>query len=59
MVKVESAYKITMFGLKIMVKSGLETISLKSLHVKDYFPLLHKRENFYPKFNNKNHILPT
>ena len=37
MVKMESVYKITIFGLKMMVKSGLEKIFLKFLHAGDYF----------------------
>ena len=40
--KMESISKNTIFGLKIMVKSGLEKIFLKFLHAGDYFPLLHK-----------------
>ena len=35
--KMESVYKITIFGLKIMVKSGLEKIFLKFLHAEDIF----------------------
>ena len=40
--KMESVSKNTIFGLKMMVKSGLEKIFLKFLHAGDYFPLLHK-----------------
>ena len=40
--KMESVSKNTTFGLKMMVKSGLEKIFLKFLHAGDYFPLLHK-----------------
>ena len=40
--KMESVSKNTIFGLKMMVKSGLEKIFLKFLHAVDYFPLLHK-----------------
>jgi hypothetical protein len=34
----ESVPKNTIFGLKMMVKSGLEKIFLKFLHAGDYFP---------------------
>ena len=37
--KMESVSKITIFGLKMMVKSGLEKIFLKFLHAGNYFPL--------------------
>ena len=40
-----------------MVKSGLEKIFLKFLHVGDYFPLLHKSAQNH-KFSNKNNHLP-
>ena len=40
--KMESVSKSTIFGLKIMVKTGLEKIFVKFLHAGDYFPLLHK-----------------
>ena len=40
--KMESVSKNTIFGLKMMVKSGLEKIFLKLLHEGHYFPLLHK-----------------
>ena len=36
--KMESVSKNTIFGLKIMVKSGVEKIFLKFLHAGDYFP---------------------
>ena len=42
MVEIESESEITIFGLKMMVKSVLEKIFLKFLHVGDYLPLLHK-----------------
>ena len=53
----ESVSKITVFGLKIMVKSGLEKIFLKFLHAGDYFPLLHKSAQNH-KFTNKNNYFP-
>ena len=37
--KMESVSKNTLFGLKMMVKSGLEKIFLKFLHAGDYFLL--------------------
>ena len=40
--KMESVSKNTSFGLKMMVKSGLEKIFSKFLHAGDYFLLLHK-----------------
>ena len=55
--KMESVYKNTIFGLKMMVKSGLEKIYLKFLHAGDYFPLLHKTAQNH-KFSNKNNYLP-
>ena len=36
--KMESVPKNTIFGLKMMVKSGLEKIFLKFLHAGNYFP---------------------
>ena len=36
--KMESVSKNTIFDLKLIVKSGLEKIFLKFLHVGDYFP---------------------
>ena len=42
----------------MMVKSGLEKIFFKLLHVGDYFPLLHKSAQNH-KFSNKNNYLPT
>ena len=41
----KSVIKINIFGLKVMVKIGIEKLILKSLHVKNYLPLLH-----WPKF---------
>ena len=52
--KMESVYKIIIFALKMMVKSGLEKIFLKFLH--DYFPLPHKSAQNH-KFSNKNNYL--
>ena len=40
--KMESVSKSTIFGVKMMMKSGLEEIFLKFLNAGDYFPLLHK-----------------
>jgi hypothetical protein len=55
--KMESVSKNTIFGLKMMVKSGLEKIFLKVLHAGDYFPLLHKSAQNH-KFTNKNNYDP-
>ena len=55
--KMESVSKNTIFGLKMMVKSGLEKIFLKFLHAGDYFPLLHKIVQNH-KFSNKNNYHP-
>ena len=55
--KMESVSKITIFGLKMMVKSGLEKIFLKFLHARDYFLLLRKSDPNH-KFSNKNNYLP-
>ena len=55
--KMESVSKNTIFGLKMMVKSGLEKIFLKCLHAGDYFPLLHKSAQNH-KFSNKTNYLP-
>ena len=55
--KMESVSKNTIFGLKMMVKSGLEKIFLKFLHAGDYFPLLHKSAQNH-KFSNENNYLP-
>ena len=52
----ESVSKNTIFGLKMMVKSGLEKIFLKFLHARDYFLLLHKSAQNH-KFSNKNNYL--
>ena len=52
--KMESVTKNTMFGLKMMVKSGLEKIFLKFLHAGDHLPLLHKsaqNHKFSYRFN--------
>ena len=56
-VKIEYVTKNNIFGLKMMVKSGLEKIFLKFLHAGDYFPLLHKSAQNH-KFSNKNNYLP-
>ena len=55
--KMESQPKNTIFGLKMMVKSGLEKIFFKFLHAGDYFSLLHKSAQNH-KFSNKNNHLP-
>ena len=55
--KMESVSQNTIFGLKMMVKSGLEKIFLKFLHAEDYFLLLHKSALNH-KFSNKNNYLP-
>ena len=55
--KMESVPKNSIFGLKMMVKSGLEKIFLKYLHAGDYFPLLHKSAQNY-KFSNKHNYHP-
>ena len=55
--KMESVSKNTIFGLKMMVKSGLEKIVLKFLHAGDYFLLLHKSAQ-NDKFSNENNYLP-
>ena len=56
--KMESVSKNTIFGLKMIVKSGVEKIFLKFLHARDYFSLLHKSVQNH-KFSNKNNHLPT
>jgi len=56
--KMESVSKDTIFGLKMIVKSGLEKIFLKFLHAGDYFSLLHKSVQ-NDKIGNKNNHLPT
>jgi hypothetical protein len=53
----EPVPKNTIFGLKMIVKSGLEKIFLKFLHAGDYFSLLHESVQNY-KFSNKNNQLP-
>ena len=56
--KMESVSKNTIFGLRMIVKSGLEKkIFLKFLHAVGYFSLLHKSVQNH-KFNNKNTHLP-
>ena len=55
--KMESVSKNTIFGLKMMAKSGLEKIFLKFLHAGDYFPLLHKSAQNH-KFSNKDNYHP-
>jgi hypothetical protein len=50
--KMESVSEDTIFGLKMMVRSGLEKIFLKFLHAGDYFSLLHKSVENH-KFSNK------
>ena len=50
--KIEPVLKITIFVLKMTVKSGLEEIFLKFLHAGDYFPLLHKSAQNH-KFSTK------
>ena len=53
----ESVTKSTMFGLKMMVKSGLERIFLKFLHAGQCFPLLQESARNH-KFSNKiNYLL--
>ena len=56
----EYGWIFTIFGLKLMVKSGLEKIFLKFLHAGDIFfqfILLHRIAQNY-KFSNKNNHLP-
>ena len=55
--KMESVSKNTIFGLKMIMKSGLEKIFLKFLHSGDHFPLLNKSAQNH-KFSNKNNYLP-
>ena len=58
--KIEYVPKIDIFGLKMMVKSGLERIFLKFLHVKAIFfkfILLTSFEENH-KFSDKNNHLP-
>ena len=56
-VKMKYGWNFSVSGLKIMVKSGLEEIFLKFLHVGDYLLLLHKSAQNH-KFSNKNNYLP-
>ena len=46
--------------VKMMVKSGLESFILKSLHAGVIFPYFIKGKGFPQnrKFSNKNHLLP-
>ena len=44
--KMKSVSKITIFGLKLVVTSGLGKIFLKLLRAGNYFPFLHKRVDF-------------
>jgi hypothetical protein len=53
----ESVSKNKNFGLKMMVKSGLEKIFLKFLHAGDNLSLLHKSAQNH-KFSNKNNYFP-
>ena len=53
----ESVSKNTIFGLKMILKSGLEKIFLKFLHAVDYFSLLHNSAQNH-KFSDKNNHLP-
>ena len=53
--KMESVSKNTIFGFKMMVKSGLEKIFLKFLHAEDHFFLLHKSAQNH-KFSNENNL---
>ena len=46
----EYVSKNTIFGLKLMVKSGLENIFLKFLYAGDYFLLLHKSKAWVATF---------
>ena len=55
--KMESVPKNTIFGLKMIVKSGVEKIFLKFLHAGDYFSILHKSVQNH-KFSNKNNHVP-
>ena len=56
--KMESVSKNTIFGLKMMVKSGLEKIFLKFFHAGQYFHLLQRSAQNH-KFSNKMNYLPT
>ena len=55
--KIEYVTKNYIFGLKMMMKSGLEKFILKFLHARDYFHLLHESVQNH-KFSNKNNYLP-
>ena len=52
----ESVSKNTSFGLKMMVKSGLEKIFSKFQYGGDYFPLLHKRAQNHKLSNKTNYL---
>ena len=54
--KMESVSKNTIFGLKMIVKNGLENF-LKFLHAVDFFSLLDKSVQNH-KVSNKNNRLP-
>ena len=50
-VKIEYGWNLSISGLKMMVKSGLETILLKFLQAQAIFyemNLLHRKEEFWP-----------
>ena len=51
--EMESVPKNTIFGLKMILKSGLEKIFLKFLYAREYFFLLHKSVQNH-KFSSKN-----
>jgi hypothetical protein len=51
----EYVSKINIFGLKMMVNSGLEKIILKFLHVKNYCFFIHKNAQNC-KFSNENDL---
>ena len=53
----ESVTKNTIFDLKMMVKSGLEKIFLKFLHVGDYFLLIHKSAQNHKYINYLAHVI--
>ena len=55
-VKMEYGRNFSIFGLKMMVKSGLEKIFLKFLHAGDYFPLLQKSAQNHKSSNKDNHL---
>ena len=55
LVKIECVPKSTIFGLTMMLKSGLDIFILKLLHAGNYFPCVIKGKIFAPnyKFSNK------